>query len=94
MRNKRNKRQTANIGVGHTLVPVGALTPLTGRVQEKRPQQDDSSKRITEEKAASRKPIQTFLSKPGYHRRKIKLFVYYDVAAFNLVAMYQIFHVT
>jgi len=34
-RNKRNKGQTANIGVGHTPVPVGALTPLTGCVQER-----------------------------------------------------------
>jgi len=34
-RNKRNKGQTANIGVGHTLVPVGALTPLTSCVQGK-----------------------------------------------------------
>jgi len=35
VKNKRNKGQTANIGVGHTLVPVGDLTPLPGFVQER-----------------------------------------------------------
>jgi len=34
VRNKGNKGQ-ANIGVGHSFVPVEALTPLTGCVQER-----------------------------------------------------------
>ena len=35
VRMKRNKGQTANIEVGQSFVPVGALTPLTGCVQER-----------------------------------------------------------